>query len=280
MRSLELPSTLGMSILISLDQASGPARLSEIAAATRAPLSTVKSAMKRLTDHGFVKPSGTRRYELRQADELEPLLRYAEGTDTGFELALRSNPLVVFAGRDSAGYLVAFRRRVTPAAMGRLNRMLAGARAKVTLVDVEDESQQQRYRHRARADRARVIAGATRLAFPRPPHEGARRANWLGRPNPALQLPSQRALRAAARDFGLRRLVIFGSAVREDFDEDSDVDLLAETRPNRGLGVTRLVQLEDRMRELFGRNVDVVTSDGLRPEIAGAVEQEGVRVYG
>ena len=87
-------------------------------------------------------------------------------------------------------------------------------------------------------------------------------------------------MKAIAREFGLRRLVLFGSAVRDDFDEESDVDLLAEPRRDARLSITSLTRLENELSELFGRQAEVVTPGGLRPEIARDIAAEGVVLYG
>ena len=65
------------------------------------------------------------------------------------------------------------------------------------------------------------------------------------------------AIAELCRQYGVKRLAIFGSAVRDDFDlERSDVDLVGEYLP----GVTSLESyfvLEEKFEELFGRSVDL-----------------------
>ena len=57
---------------------------------------------------------------------------------------------------------------------------------------------------------------------------------------------------------GIARLAIFGSALRDDFDPESDIDVLVEFEPGRtpGLG---FVSMAAELSELFGRHVDVLT---------------------
>ncbi len=50
----------------------------------------------------------------------------------------------------------------------------------------------------------------------------------LRRLNEGVRAPSGRLLRDLAREYGLRRILVFGSATRADFRSDSDVDLLVE----------------------------------------------------
>lgn len=75
--------------------------------------------------------------------------------------------------------------------------------------------------------------------------------------NPHLTIP-EADLAAFCRANGIRRLSIFGSAVRDDFGPESDVDLLVEFEPGRVPGF-RFVGIAAELSELFGRRVDVLT---------------------
>ncbi|HDG61996.1 MAG: nucleotidyltransferase [Thermoplasmata archaeon] len=62
--------------------------------------------------------------------------------------------------------------------------------------------------------------------------------------------------------FGVKRIRIFGSAVRGETSEDSDVDIVVEFE--RGKATFRNVcGLVDFLEELFGRKVDILTPDGI-----------------
>ncbi len=66
------------------------------------------------------------------------------------------------------------------------------------------------------------------------------------------------------RKFGVSRLSIFGSALRDDFNVDqSDVDLLVEYLPGRVPGLFGFMELEDRLAEAFQRKVDLSTPSSL-----------------
>ena len=75
--------------------------------------------------------------------------------------------------------------------------------------------------------------------------------------NPAVSIPTDR-LAAFCRANGIRKLAIFGSALREDFGPDSDIDLLVEFAPGWTPGL-RFIGMADELSELFGRPVDVLT---------------------
>ena len=50
--------------------------------------------------------------------------------------------------------------------------------------------------------------------------------------NPHLSIPRDQ-LAAFCQDHGIKRLAIFGSALRQDFGPESDVDVLVEFEPDR-----------------------------------------------
>ena len=56
---------------------------------------------------------------------------------------------------------------------------------------------------------------------------------------------------------------LFGSAVREDFSPQSDVDALVTFAPHSDWSLFDHIQMKQEMKELFGREVDLVTRHGL-----------------
>ncbi len=60
------------------------------------------------------------------------------------------------------------------------------------------------------------------------------------------------------------RLAIFGSALRDDFGPDSDIDVLVDFEPGHVPGFFRLFDLEEELSALFdGRKVDLRTPEDL-----------------
>lgn len=57
---------------------------------------------------------------------------------------------------------------------------------------------------------------------------------------------------------------LFGSVLRADFRPDSDVDVLVSFAPNPPWSLYDVVDMEDELKEIFGRDVDFVMKDGLR----------------
>jgi len=62
----------------------------------------------------------------------------------------------------------------------------------------------------------------------------------------------------------IRRLAVFGSALRDDFGPDSDVDVLVDFMPAHVPGFFRLFDMEQELSALFGgRKVDIRTPEDL-----------------
>lgn len=75
----------------------------------------------------------------------------------------------------------------------------------------------------------------------------------------------------------IRRLAFFGSALRDDFRPDSDVDVLVEFDPGHVPGFLRLAGMERELSELLGgRRVDMRTPEDLsryfREEVVASAE--------
>ncbi len=66
---------------------------------------------------------------------------------------------------------------------------------------------------------------------------------------------------------GIRRLSLYGSILRDDFGPDSDVDLLAEFRPEARIGFIGLSRIEREFTRLLGRQADLNTPGSFRPSL-------------
>ena len=75
------------------------------------------------------------------------------------------------------------------------------------------------------------------------------------------------------RRFGVRRIGVFGSVARGEEDAGSDVDILVELAEPIGW---ELLDLQDRLEEVLGRRVDLVTIGALREEMSASVMREVV----
>jgi predicted nucleotidyltransferase len=58
-------------------------------------------------------------------------------------------------------------------------------------------------------------------------------------------------------------LALFGSVLRDDFGPDSDVDILVSFAPDAHWGLFDLVQMEQELGAVLGRDVDLVSRRAL-----------------
>ena len=75
---------------------------------------------------------------------------------------------------------------------------------------------------------------------------------------------------------GVRELSIFGSVARDEARDGSDVDVLVEYLPGTRLSYFRVFDLQDRLEELLGATVDLVTLGGLRSELRADILAEAI----
>lgn len=73
----------------------------------------------------------------------------------------------------------------------------------------------------------------------------------------------RREILDVATRHGARNVRVFGSVVRGDDRDDSDVDFLVDVEPGRTL--LDVIALEQDLEQLLGRRVDVLTDGGLSP---------------
>jgi hypothetical protein len=72
---------------------------------------------------------------------------------------------------------------------------------------------------------------------------------------------------AFCRRHRIRRLALFGSAVRPGFGADSDVDVLVEFDAGARVGFLALARAARELSALLGRRADLVLRTGLKPLI-------------
>ena len=65
------------------------------------------------------------------------------------------------------------------------------------------------------------------------------------------------------RKHHIQKLAVFGSALREDFRPDSDVDVLVWFVPEEHITLFDMVAMEDELTEIIGRKVDLRTPEDL-----------------
>jgi predicted nucleotidyltransferase len=72
-----------------------------------------------------------------------------------------------------------------------------------------------------------------------------------------IELPKEK-IADFCRRHRIRKLAVFGSALREDFRSDSDLDVLVEFDPEHTPGLA-FFAMEQELSEVLGRKVDLNT---------------------
>lgn len=74
------------------------------------------------------------------------------------------------------------------------------------------------------------------------------------------------------KEYGLKEIGIFGSYVRGEQKEISDVDILIELE--KPVGFVKFLKLEKRISDILGIKVDLVTRKALKPYIGQRILHE------
>ncbi len=79
------------------------------------------------------------------------------------------------------------------------------------------------------------------------------------------------------RKYGVKRASIFGSAVRGEMKESSDIDILVEIE--KDISLLDFVALKLELEETLGRKVDLVEFDTIKPRLRERILKEQVVIY-
>jgi predicted nucleotidyltransferase len=284
-----MASRLVATSALAMDQA-GTLSLSELAVAVRSGVSSVQKALRLLIDDGLVASTGERkqrRYRLTQHAAVAPLLSLAAVALPPMEtlqVAARANRAIEFLAV-SDGDLVAVLAAGADVdeesrAAGLLRRTAENLDLRPVFLDHDD------VRHellasaqlRERMATAVIVHGDLDHSFPDRSRHRRAASRFLGRPHESLHLPAREALRGLAQRHGVEALSLYGSAVRSDFRDDSDVDVLVRFRDDVRSPFQSLQRLELELERVTGRDVDVLRVNALSPEFARDIEAESVRL--
>src|ERR1035438_6966193 len=81
------------------------------------------------------------------------------------------------------------------------------------------------------------------------------------------------------RNYDVRELSLFGSAVRGEMRPGSDIDIMVEFDPGARIGLLKFESLSEDSEALVGRKIDLVTKRGLKAWIRPQVLKEARIVY-
>ncbi len=74
------------------------------------------------------------------------------------------------------------------------------------------------------------------------------------------------------KPYGLKGIGIFGSYIKGEQKEKSDLDILVEL--DKPIGFVRFMRLENALSQLLGVQVEMVTRKSLKPHIGKRILQE------
>lgn len=85
----------------------------------------------------------------------------------------------------------------------------------------------------------------------------------------------EEARKQLSRQYAISRMALFGSYARGEQHEGSDVDILVDIDPSVGL---RFVELADRLEEMLGERVELVSTRAIKPQNRKIIERDLVDV--
>jgi len=84
----------------------------------------------------------------------------------------------------------------------------------------------------------------------------------MSKTKPHIDLPKAK-IAEFCKKWKIREFSLFGSVLREDFRPDSDIDVLVTFSEDAKHTLFDLVHMENELKEIFGRDVDIVSRRGI-----------------
>lgn len=76
----------------------------------------------------------------------------------------------------------------------------------------------------------------------------------------------------------IKRAGVFGSVVKGEATEDSDIDILVELKDK--ISLLKFVQIKNKLEDVLGKKIDLVEYNALKPRLKERILSEEVRIYG
>jgi len=77
----------------------------------------------------------------------------------------------------------------------------------------------------------------------------------------------------------IAKLSLFGSVLRDDFTDHSDVDFLVELLPEARVGLFKFIGMQIELEQIIGREADLRTSQDLHERFRDNVLREAEEIY-
>ncbi len=93
-----------------------------------------------------------------------------------------------------------------------------------------------------------------------------------------IEVPKEK-IKQLCQKYHINKFALFGSVLRNDFNHNSDIDVLVEFSPEYIPGFIKLQQIQEEISQLFdGRKIDLVTPKFLNYQIKDKILAE-MEVY-
>jgi uncharacterized protein len=73
---------------------------------------------------------------------------------------------------------------------------------------------------------------------------------------------------------GINNIGVFGSYVRGEANDNSDIDILIDVSPESSLTFFSLIEIELKLSEIFNNKIDIVIKSDLKPNIGKTILSE------
>ena len=283
-----IASDLALRIVIALRH-SGSASLARLAEILRVRPSSCQRALEVLLADRLVAGIGEGRARVYVLEEKNRALGAVEGLAVTLVPAREAlviignaNPAVEFIGLTSEEVVTVLAKRSMVAqrahAVAAIKQLADGLSLVSQFFDHQDlvRAGDLTARLRHEMSRGEVLVGHLDRSIPDRSGHRKTAGRALGHASSALHLPSARTMQSIKRRHGVRRLKLFGSAVRTDFRPDSDVDIAVTLDTGPQPDRANLDGLEAELERRLGHDVDLVLESELRPPVRYLVDKESV----
>lgn len=74
---------------------------------------------------------------------------------------------------------------------------------------------------------------------------------------------SEKDIKIIAAKYSIKEISVFGSSIRDDFDDDSDIDMLIEFHHSEVISLYDIIDIQEYFETITKRAIDIVEPAGL-----------------
>jgi len=76
------------------------------------------------------------------------------------------------------------------------------------------------------------------------------------------------------REYGIKKIYLFGSVAREEDTKSSDIDLMVEFDEKRCITIFELMMFEEELKKRFNKSVDIATKNMIKPMVFNFIQKD------